>query len=95
MNRISYKQNEDYWAGRYEAQNVESFIFRFYGRILKNDFGIDGKNHENILDFGCGEGGALNFFFKKGFNVFGVDIAKNDIEVAKETLGNQEFKRGG
>jgi len=83
MSDITYEPNESYWRGRYEAPNVESFIFRFYGRILKHDFGIDGKNHENVFDFGCGEGGALNFFFNNGFNVFGVDIAENDLTVAK------------
>jgi len=95
MSGISYRRNEDYWSGRYEAPNVESFIFRFYGRILKHDFGITGVNHENVFDFGCGEGGALNFFLKKGFNVFGVDIAEKDIEVARETLANSESSFGG
>lgn len=95
MSEISYEKNEDYWSGRYEAPNVESFIFRFYGRILKHDFGIDGKKHENVFDFGCGEGAALNLFLKNGFNVFGVDIAERDIEVAKKNLGSYGLERGG
>jgi len=78
--------NADYWDGRYNAPNVESFIFRFYGRILKFDYGIDGSKHERILDFGCGEGGALNYFDKLGFNCFGVDIAKNDVEAARKVM---------
>ena len=57
-----------------------------YGRILRFDYGIDGSNGESILDFGMGQGGNLNFFHKLGFNVFGVDIAKNDIEVAKNIM---------
>jgi len=79
-------QNAQYWAGRYDAPNVESFIFRFYGRILKFDYGIDGSNHERILDFGCGQGGALRYFDRLGFNCFGVDIASNDIEVARSLM---------
>lgn len=78
--------NAAYWGGEYDAQNVESFIFRFYGRILKFDYGIDGSNHERILDFGCGQGGALRFFDKHGFDVYGVDIAKNDIAAAQRRM---------
>lgn len=80
------KTNAEYWDGEYDAPNVESFIFRFYGRILKFDYGIDGSNGERILDFGCGQGGALHFFDKHGFNAYGVDIAKNDIAAAKRQL---------
>lgn len=78
--------NAKYWSGTYEAPNVESFIFRFYGRILKFDYGIDGSNHERLLDFGCGQGGALNFFDKLGFNCHGVDIADRDIAAAKALM---------
>lgn len=79
-------KNAQYWSGTYDAPNVESFIFRFYGRILKFDYGIDGSNHERLLDFGCGRGGALNYFDKLGFNCFGVDIASNDIEAARKRM---------
>ena len=84
---MDYKsQNEDYWSGRYEAPNVENFIFRMYGRILKFDYGIDGSKGESVFDFGMGQGGNLHFFHKLGFNVFGVDIAKNDIAYAKKIM---------
>ena len=84
---MDYKsQNEDYWSGRYEAPNVENFIFRMYGRILKFDYGIDGSKGESVFDFGMGQGGNLHFFHKLGFNVFGVDIAKNDIAFAKKIM---------
>jgi len=79
-------KNAEYWGGKYQAPNVESFIFRFYGRILRFDYGIDGSKHERILDFGCGQGGALHYFHKLGFDCFGVDIAKNDIEVARALM---------
>lgn len=78
--------NLRYWSGTYQAPNVESFIFRFYGRILKFDYGIDGSKHERILDFGCGQGGALMFFDKLGFDCFGVDIAQKDIAVAASLM---------
>jgi len=80
------ERNATYWANSYDAPNVESFIFRFYGRILKFDYGIDGSNHERILDFGCGQGAALKFFDRLGFNCFGVDIAANDIVAARQSM---------
>lgn len=80
------KKNALYWENAYDAPNVESFIFRFYGRILKFDYGIDGSNHEKLLDFGCGQGAALKYFDKMGFNCHGVDIAENDIDVAKKIM---------
>lgn len=80
------QKNAQYWSGTYDAPNVESFIFRFYGRILKFDYGIDGSKHERLLDFGCGQGGALRYFDSLGFNCFGVDIASKDIAVARKIL---------
>jgi SAM-dependent methyltransferase len=80
------ERNATYWSNTYDAPNVESFIFRFYGRILKFDYGIDGSNHERILDFGCGQGAALKFFDRLGFNCFGVDIAGNDIAAARQSM---------
>lgn len=79
-------RNAEYWKDAYQAPNVESFLFRFYGRILKFDYGIDGSRHERLLDFGCGQGGALNYFDKLGFNCFGVDIAKNDVAAAQSLM---------
>jgi SAM-dependent methyltransferase len=80
------ERNATYWSNSYDAPNVESFIFRFYGRILKFDYGIDGSNHDRILDFGCGQGAALKFFDRLGFNCFGVDIAGNDIAAARQSM---------
>ena len=79
-------KNAVYWQDRYYAPNVESFIFRFYGRILRHDYGIDGSNGEKILDFGCGQGGALRFFDSYGFDCYGVDIAENDLKVARSIM---------
>ena len=79
-------QNLEYWNGSYHAPNVESFIFRMYGRILVHDYGIDGSKGEKLFDFGMGQGAALNFFNTKGFDVLGVDIAKNDLAFAQNLM---------
>ena len=80
------QKNYEYWQKGYEAENVESFVFRVYGRVFKQESGIDGSKHERLLDFGCGSGAALRFFKSKGFDVYGVDISKVDIQCCKQRM---------
>ena len=80
--------NQTYWSRGYEAENVESFIFRPYGRILKWELGLDGSKGEKLLDFGCGQGTALQFFRSKGFDVYGVDISELDINRCEEKMSD-------
>lgn len=75
--------NQAYWAQGYDAENVESFVFRWYGRIFRHKSGHSSGQNLNLLDFGCGSGAALRFFSQKGFNIHGVDIGPADIERAK------------
>lgn len=74
--------NKEYWEKGYHAVSVDHAVFRFYGRILKPQFDLKG-NYENLVDFGCGQGAAVNFFAMRGFNARGVDISKTDIGVAQ------------
>lgn len=74
--------NQTYWDKGYEAPNVESIIFRFYGRILKPELNITG-NGAKLLDFGCGQGAAVNYFNALGFDARGVDISGTDVNVAR------------
>lgn len=90
---MRYSKNIDYWSNGYYAPNVESFVFRFYGRILKHDFGINGSGNEKVFDFGCGQGGALKFFYEQGFSVYGVDIADGDVKIAREILKKDNGKK--
>ena len=83
------KINKDYFNKSYFAPNIESFIFRFYGRILVHDFNITGKNKEKILDFGCGQGSALKYFHNLGFDVYGVDISPKDINIARKKIASK------
>jgi cyclopropane fatty-acyl-phospholipid synthase-like methyltransferase len=78
--------NKEYYEQGYEAENVESYVFRAYGRIFKHDFGLDGSKGERVLDFGCGSGSALRFFKSKGFNVFGADISETDLARARRRM---------
>lgn len=76
------KDNRVYWERGYEAPNVDHHTFRFLGRILRPEFGLP-RNDEKLLDFGCGQGAAVNFFRANGFDAEGVDISRTDIAVAK------------
>jgi SAM-dependent methyltransferase len=75
--------NRAYWERGYPAENVESCVFRFYGRILVPDFKLSGEGGETAIDFGCGQGATVSFFDKKGFNAFGCDISAIDIEAGR------------
>ena len=78
--------NNEYWQKPYTADNVESFVFRVYGRILKYELGITGEKGEKLLDFGCGEGANLSYFNRLGFDVYGVDISRPAIDKCKERM---------
>ena len=82
-----YLEAQDrYYKPGYDAENVESWVFRTYGRVFKAQFGMDGSKHEKMLDFGCGQGAAVRFFDSKGFDAYGVDISERDIARAREIM---------
>ena len=88
MNKLDLylQKNKVYYDQGYVAENVESYVFRAYGRIFSHDFGLSGKKGEKILDFGCGGGASLKFFKSKGFDVYGVDISEKDIARARQSM---------
>lgn len=86
MSETYLEHNAHYWQKGYDAPNVESFVFRTYGRILKPDFGLSGAAHEKVLDFGCGAGANLAFFKRQGFDVYGVDISATDIARCRQLM---------
>ena len=77
------KQNKDFWEKGYDAPNVESWVFRPYGVILKPEFGLTGAAGERHVDFGCGQGATVAFFADKGFDSVGVDVSERDITIAR------------
>lgn len=75
-------ENKEYWEKGYEAPNVDHNAFRFFGRILKPEFNLP-RDYEKMLDFGCGQGAAVNYLHMNGFDAQGVDISEKDIAIAK------------
>jgi ubiquinone/menaquinone biosynthesis C-methylase UbiE len=47
---------------------------------------------KNILDLGCGSGRHLVYLTKRGFKVYGFDISKHGIKIAKEWLKKEKLK---
>ena len=88
-------KNNKYWERGYKGypdENVESFIFRPYGRIIADNY-KDGESmamNKKMLDFGCGSGQPTNFFKSKGFDVFGVDISDRNIQICKSRFWEME-----
>lgn len=52
------------------------------------------KEHDvkRILDLGCGSGRHLVYLAKRGFEVYGIDIAPEGIKIAKDWLRNENLK---
>ena len=80
MKKNYLKRNFKYWQKGYYAPNIEPAVFRFYGQFIKKKI----KKKINLLDFGCGQGSAVNFFNQHKINAYGVDISQKDISIAKK-----------
>jgi SAM-dependent methyltransferase len=83
------EKNRSSWQYGYDAPNVESWVFRWNGRILRNKLGITSGN---LLDWGCGQGATAGFFQRIGFDAYGVDIAAGDLERAKRLIPSERLK---
>jgi len=68
------------YEGGYGLQYPDGHIIRIFERILKYELGV---TTGNLLDFGCGNGVHSKYFMSKGFQCYGVDIAKEAICQAK------------
>ncbi len=55
-------------------------------RLLKQ------KGVKRVLDLGCGSGRHLVYLAKEGFEVYGIDIAKYGIKIAKNWLREKGLK---
>lgn len=83
------ERNHTYWQRGYKGypdENVESFIFRPYGRIIQKYFESVENESKKMLDFGCGAGAPAMFYRSKGFDVYGVDISEINIQHCKQRI---------
>lgn len=49
-------------------------------------------NVKRVLDLGCGSGRHLVYLAKRGFDVYGIDIAKHGIKIAANCLKKENLK---
>ncbi len=68
-------------------------IVKFTARYIKRRVGIDlyeiKKDAKKVLDVGCGNGRHVVFFAEQAFNVSGIDISKEAIDVANAWLNKK------
>jgi len=50
------------------------------------------KNVKRVLDLGCGSGRHTVYLAKRGFEVYGIDIAKHGIKIAEDWLKKENLK---
>lgn len=71
-------------------------IVGFTARYLKRRMGIYlydvKKDAKKILDVGCGNGNHVVFFAEQGFEVYGIDISKEAIEIGNAWLAKKGLK---
>tara|TARA_B110000027_G_scaffold3837_1_gene3436 strand:- start:896 stop:1702 length:807 start_codon:yes stop_codon:yes gene_type:complete len=52
------------------------------------------KKNQNILEYGCGSGAFLSYFYNKGFNLYGIDYSKEQIKKSKKYFPKIKVKIG-
>ncbi len=71
-------------------------VIRFTARYLQRRVGIDAwevkTKVRRILDAGCGNARHVVFFAEQGYDVYGLDIAKEAIEIATAWLHNKDLE---
>lgn len=100
-------KNENYWNTR--AKNLVKYKNEFFytvtplpyyykrRQILIEHISQYINKHTEILDFGCGDGKYINYFFTNKKTFVGVDLSSEMIKIASEKNQNAKFyvsKRG-
>lgn len=79
-NRIAHEYVERHGYGE---QLSQSSLKRFFAYV---------KPHARILDVGCGGGQDANFFAERGCVVYGIDISKEMVKLAKKYVPSATFR---
>lgn len=102
----AYLQTPGFWAARINSQRKENLplhqiIYRTSGhdwgkiqnstrKILQRHM----KDHQKILDVGCGIGSVYEALPSKNIDYLGIDLSPELIEVARKSYPEGEFKVG-
>lgn len=75
-------------------------VFDLYNRIFDTSFKIKRLDYKKnsfsgvkkkVLDIGCNVGNQLKPYYKKGWDVYGVDLSLKSVEMAKKVMPKGEF----
>lgn len=58
---------------------------------IEEIFKINGKDPKLVLDLGCGTGSITNILAKRGYDMIGVDLSPDMLNVAREKAVDQEL----
>lgn len=71
-------------------------VVRFTARYLQRRLGIEAwdvkREVSRVLDAGCGNGRHVVFFSEQGFDVYGIDISEEAIEIANAWVAKKGLK---
>jgi ubiquinone/menaquinone biosynthesis C-methylase UbiE len=89
------KKVYDRYGVQYQATRDERKKERLYNELLEVPCmtrAVGNVNGKIILDIGCGAGVHASQYLKKGARVFGIDISKTMIELAKARCKGADFR---
>ncbi len=87
--KLLYKKFAKYYDLIYKDKKYNKETKFILGLIKKNK--IKGKN---LLEIGCGTGGHAIILKKEGFNIVGIDLSKEMLDVAKKKTKSIKFIQG-
>ncbi|MDC0968024.1 class I SAM-dependent methyltransferase [Alphaproteobacteria bacterium] len=87
INDIIKANGFDSSLGKFTASN-------WYEYINDNLRFIKFKRTSEILEYGCGAGAFLSYWYNKNHNLYGIDYSKTLINKAKKIFPKVEFKKG-
>lgn len=77
MKKMAFSGSAELYDLLYEDKNYEKEV-----EFIEKQFGAD--KSKKILELGCGTGNYLKIFFEKNYNITGLDISKEMLEIAKK-----------
>lgn len=88
MNKQNYKSNSNY-ESFHEETSYQKYLIDQNNFTYKIVLGVLNKylipKRKNILDIGCGAGTICYYLADKGYNVMGIDISQNAIDVCNKS----------
>ena len=82
---------ESYTAFAYIYDKLIDQDYEKWADYIEEIFKINGKDPKLVLDLGCGTGSITNILAKRGYDMIGVDLSPDMLNVAREKAVDQEL----